>query len=187
MMISPVSRWHDEHVYYAKLLDLLDGQVAVFHDGGNPDYALMGDAVQYLRFFPDRHHHPREDEAFRRLVRRDPTVKPLVNRLRQEHRIITKVGAALLELLDEAAEGGFIARETIEAAAATYLVYYRAHLAAEEKEVMPRAHWLLTAEDWAAVEHAAPKARDPLFGDDCDERYRELRRRIASAPAAVRT
>ena len=66
----------------------------------------------------------------------------------------------------------------MEAAAATYLVYYRHHIATEEAEVMPRAIEMFTPEDWADVAAAIPAGRDPLFGDDSDGRYRELRRLI---------
>jgi hypothetical protein len=62
----------------------------------------------------------------------------------------------------------------VEAAAATYLVYYRHHLAAEEQEVIPRAVQLLTRSDWAAVA-AVPAGADPLFGEESEARYRELR------------
>ena len=42
-----------------------------------------------------------------------------------------------------------------------------------------RAAKTLTAEDWDAVRNAVPTGRDPLFGGDPEERYRELRRQIA--------
>ena len=47
----------------------------------------------------------------------------------------------------------------IEAAAATYLVYYRNHMAAEERNVMSRAAAVLTPEDWKAVAAAVPATR----------------------------
>ena len=70
------------------------------------------------------------------------------------------------------------AASSLEAAAATYLVYYRHHLAAEENEFLPRAAQLLTPADWAAVAAAVAPAADPLFGDDVGARYRELRDQI---------
>ena len=44
---------------------------------------------------------------------------------------------------------------------------------------MPRAAELLTEEDWAAVAATVPPGPDPLFGDDVEARFRELRRQIA--------
>jgi hypothetical protein len=39
---------------------------------------------------------------------------------------------------------------------------------------------VLTPEDWAAVESAGPLGPDPLFGENPQARYAELRREIAS-------
>jgi hemerythrin-like domain-containing protein len=176
---DPVGHWHAEHVHYARLLDVLDKELAVFHAGEAPDYGLMRDILRYLRYYPDRFHHPRENEAFTRLVACDPSMQLPVNRLLQEHRVIAEAGDQLLWRLDQVAEDVVVSRSIVEAMAATYLVYYRHHIAAEERDVLPRAARLLTPSDWAAVAAAVPQGRDPLFGDDFEPRYRELRRRIA--------
>mgnify|MGYP001609100793 FL=1 len=44
---------------------------------------------------------------------------------------------------------------------------------------MSRAEQLLTQQDWDAVAAAVPQGADPLFGEESDARYRELRRQIA--------
>jgi hemerythrin-like domain-containing protein len=127
---------------------------------------------------------PREDAAFARLLRYDPALKLSINRLLQEHRVLEAAGKTLLEHLGDILEDAVIPRATVEAAAATYLLYFRHHLATEEAEVLPRTARLLKPEDWAAVAAAVPAAPDPLFGDDVAERYRELRRRLKSSAAA---
>jgi hemerythrin-like domain-containing protein len=134
--------------------------------------------VHYLRHYPDRVHHPREDIAFRRLVEHDPTLQLTVARRIQEHAIIAAAGDEVLKWLDAVIAGGVIEREKLEMAAASYLVYYRFHLDIEEEQVIPRALELLTAADWAAVA-AIPIETDPLFGTDFDARYQQLRAQIA--------
>ncbi len=178
-MSDRTAHWHAEHANFARLLNVLEQQLAVFHAGERPNYELMLDIVSYLRHYPDRFHHAREDVAFARLTARDPAMQVNINRLLQEHRVIAKAGDELLALLNEVADEAIISRAEVEAAAATYLVYYRHHLATEERDIMPRAAKLLKPEDWAAVAAAVPTGRDPLFGDDSEERYRELRRLIA--------
>jgi hemerythrin-like domain-containing protein len=178
-MAEPLAKWHAEHVNFARLLDLLETQVAAFHRAERPNYDLMGDIVYYLRSFADRVHHPREDVAFARLTERMPGMELVINRLLQEHRVIATVGDELINRLNEAAGDLLTPRTALEAAAATYLVYYRHHLATEEREIMPGAAQVLTREDWAAVDAAVPAAHDPLFGDDVAARFRELRRLIA--------
>jgi len=170
--------WHAEHVNFARLLELLEKQVAAFHAGEQPNYDLMLDLVYYLRHYPDEVHHPQEDVVFARLLGRDPKMKPQIDRLMQEHRVLAAAGETLLKHLDAVIAGTLEPRSIVEAAAATYLVYYRQHLAAEEKEVILRATQLLTSEDWAAVAAAVPAKTDPLFGEDVEARYRKLRRQI---------
>jgi len=177
-MSSPVALWHAEHANFSRLLSLLENQLAVFHEGGKPNYELMIDIVSYLRHYPDRFHHAREDVAFARLVAREPELQGKIGRLLQEHRVIANAGDELLTLLNQVVDEAIVSRAEVETAAATYLVYYRHHVATEEADVLPRAVELLTPEDWAAVAAAIPAGRDPLFGDDSDERYRELRRLI---------
>ncbi len=179
-MSSPVDGWHAEHRDFERLLQVVQDQIAVFRDGGTPNYALMRDAVQYLRNFPDRYHHAREDVAFGRLAERDPGVRKLLLRLEQEHRVIAAAGDALLKCLDEIANEAWIPRAAVETAAATYLVYYQKHIEEEEKDVLPLARKLLTPEDWKAVAAAKSGGPDPLFGAGGDPRFRELRRQISA-------
>jgi hemerythrin-like domain-containing protein len=182
---KPVAHWHAEHMQFARLLDLLESEVAAFHLGDTPDYELMRDIVHYLHYYPDRYHHPREDVAFERLLRHAPAMELPINRLLQEHRVIASAGEELLRRLEEVAEGVLMSRATMEAAASTYLVYYRHHIATEEREVLPRAAQLLHERDWEAVAAAMPQGVDPLFGQDCEPRYRELKRRIEQRTNAV--
>jgi hemerythrin-like domain-containing protein len=183
VMADPVAVWHAEHVRFANLLDFIEQQMAAFHTGRDPDYELLRDVVYYLHHYADRYHHPREDVAFARMIRRDPDLSFPINRLLQEHRVLESAGRALLKYLDDILEDVVHERTSVEAAAATYLLYYRHHLASEEGEILPRAARILTPEDWAAVAAAIPAVPDPLFGDDVGERYRELRKRLKPAAA----
>lgn len=174
----PVHAWHRDHVRFARLLDFLETQIAEFHAGRRPDYDLIRDAMFYLQRFADRFHHPREDVAFARLLARNPEMELPINRLLQEHRVIALAGEQLRKHLEDIFGDAVIERATVEAAAATYLVYYRHHLAQEEANILPRAAELLTEEDWTTVAAAVPPVPDPLFGDDVEARFRELHSRI---------
>jgi len=179
-MTNPIAIWHAEHVRFANLLDFFEQQMAEFHDGHDPDYELMRDVVHYLHHYADRYHHPREDAAFARLVKRSPALRPGILMLLQEHRVMAAVGETLLNYLEDILADAVMERETVEAAAATYLVYYRHHLAMEEREILPRAAQLLEPEDWATVAAAVAAVPDPLFGSDVGESYRALRKRITA-------
>ena len=177
--MSPVALWHTEHVYFGRLLVLLQQELDQFHRGERPDYELMLDVVGYLRDYTDRFHHPREDVAFARLAKRCRDLKLDLARLAQEHRVLARAGEALRAHLEAILVGALVERSVVEVAAATYLVYYGNHMAKEEEDVLTRAAKSLTPEDWEAVKNASPAGRDPLFGEQPHERYRELRRQIA--------
>lgn len=180
-MTNPaIAHWHEEHVYFNSLLELLRGEVDVFHTGARPNYELMYDIVSYLRDYGDEFHHPREDVAFERLSKRLPGMELPLGRLAQEHRVIKQAGETLLREIDAILGGAIVRRGELETAAATYLVYYGNHLAKEEEDVLPLAAKYLTDEDWQAVKDTL--AGDPLLVIDA-KRYRELRRRIASVAA----
>jgi len=168
--------WHDEHATFSRLLTVLEQQVNAFHAGDEPGYELMLDIVDYLRHYADQFHHPREDAAFARLLRRSPELRPQINRLLQEHRVIATAGEDLLTRLREITVGAVQPKAAVETAAATFLIYYRHHIATEERELLPRAEALLALDDWAAVDSAVPGGSDPLH----TARYAALRREIAS-------
>lgn len=172
-----LARWHDDHRNFARLLKLIERQVDAFHRGQRLDFELLRTVVYYLRHFPDRFHHPREDIAFERLVKRDPQLQLELARRMQEHVVIAAAGDELLRCLDQVISDSVIERATLERAAATYLVYYRHHLMAEEQQVIPRALHLLKAADWSAVAAIAAEP-DPLFGSGSDPRYCELRQQV---------
>ena len=155
-MASPVAAWHDEHAYFFKLLDQLQMQLDLFHGAERPDYELMLDTIRQLREMGDRQHHPREEVAFERLAAHAPDLQLRLQRLRQEHRVIAHAGDALVEQLEAVLAGALVPRTQVEAAAATYLLYYGNHIMKEEEDVLPRAAATLTAADWAAVAAAAP-------------------------------
>jgi len=151
---TPVEMWHNDHVRFQRRLDELQRQMDRFHAGERPDYERMLEIIDALREAGERSHHPREDVAFDRLARRCPELALILERLKQEHRVITAAGERLRELLSEALDGAVLQRAELEVAAAMYLVYYGNHIAHEEEDILARADKALTAEDWEAVRKA---------------------------------
>lgn len=179
-MACVIDAWRAEHRDFNRLLRMLQDQMDLFAAGETPNYQLMLDIICYLRDYPDQHHHPREDEALRRLALRCPDRELPIARLMQEHRVIAHAGETLRTLLEQVLDGAIVRRAEIEIAAATYLVYYGNHIAREEEDILPRALEALTPADWRAVGDAAPEAHDPLFGPRPQQHLAQLRRRIAA-------
>jgi hemerythrin-like domain-containing protein len=180
-MFDPIKAWHEEHMYFKRLLRLLQEEVDVFASGDEPNYQLMHDVIAYLRDWGDTYHHPREDEAFHRIAKKRPDRQLPIARLIQEHRVVARAGEQLEQMLDELEAGSIIPRAQLEVAAATYLVYFGNHIAKEEESILPLAGEVLTANDWEAVKAAAP-ARPFDYGAEPLERFRDLRHRIEMEP-----
>jgi len=107
-MTGPLAIWHTEHVYFRRLLELLQNEIDTFHRGERPNNELMLDIVAYLRDYSDRFHHPREDVAFARLAQRCPDLKVELARLGQEHRVIARAGETLRQHLEAILGGSMI-------------------------------------------------------------------------------
>ena len=178
-LAEPLARWHADHSNFSRLLDLVEQQIDAFRAGKQADYELIRLTVYYLRHYPDRVHHPRENVAFRRLVERDPQLGSDVEWCIREHALIAEAGEKLLNCLNHIIAGDEVKAMELKAAAATYLAYYRHHLAVEEHQIIPRAVELLKPGDWAAMSDIAAEP-DPLFESEGDARYSELRRRIGA-------
>lgn len=176
---SPVDVWHTEHMYFGRLLDLLEREVEIFETGARPNYGLMVDIITYLRGYSDHFHHPREDAAFACLAKRCPELRKTIATLRLEHRVIANAGEKLLAQLSAVLDDSMVPRADIETAAAIYVTYYRSHIGREEREVLTRAAEALTTKDWEEVNAAVPPSDDPLLGPNPEDRYRHLRKQIA--------
>jgi hemerythrin-like domain-containing protein len=152
-----------------------------------PDFAALRSMLFYVDEFPEKRHHRHESELlFPKLRARTPFARELLDRLDHDHAIgernIREVEHALLvfEMLGEAH------REAFERAFARYADFYFAHMALEEKEILPLADRTLTEEDWSELDAAFASHRDPLTGHEPDDEYRALFTRIVNAvPAPI--
>ena len=183
-MSNQIRKWKAEHAEFVRLLSILQSQIGLFHEEAEANYELMLDILYYLTQFPDRFHHPREDIAFGKLAERDPSTQIRVRELAGEHRVIASAGKTLVEQLDAIMAGAILERESVTVNAATYVAYYRQHMAGEEADLFPRVAGVLSVEDWKAVDDAITAEADPLFGGDVGQRFQQLHRQIMLAVEA---
>ena len=186
-MSDPVALWHAEHVNFAALLDLLEGQLDRFKRGAPPDYELMLDIMYYMTRYPDVLHHVKEDLAFARIGQREAGVRPVVDRLTEQHARLKQSGDALVLALDGIVNGSITLRDHVSAPGRGYIADFRSHMNVEETTILPLAARLLHDADWAAIDGAIQHIDDPLLGSQEEERFGALRRRIARAARAPKT
>ncbi|OUD12008.1 hemerythrin domain-containing protein [Thioflexithrix psekupsensis] len=174
-MSAIINKLHQEHIGIAKLLDLLDTQMATFHAGDTPDYQIMSDIMHYMVHYPDMYHHPSEDVLFSHLKQRDPSLQGEIEELLQQHELLIEKGRAFFNTLQLAMDDtAMFSRATLETQANEYIALLRGHIDKEEGKVMPRAAQTFSEADWQQVHQGIKELDDPLFGSTVKEDYAAL-------------
>jgi hemerythrin-like domain-containing protein len=177
----------DEHRAMSAVLLGLRQLTAMAQDARvQPQFQVFRSMLRYIDEYPERLHHPKEDEhLFARLVRRAPQTKALVDALQAEHvkgaELIRELERKLLFIEEGWPAGARGFQDAVEA----YADFHWKHMRKEETELLPLAEKHLSADDWRAIERAFDANRDPIAGID-ERDFQKLFSRIASlAPAPV--
>ena len=155
--------------------------------GTRPDFAALRAMLFYVDEFPEKRHHRKESELlFPKLRARTPISRELMDRLDNDHawgeRKVHNVEHALLafEMLGESRRAAF------ETAMSQYVEFYLEHMSVEEREILPLAERVLTADDWRELDEAFGRNRDPLTGYRPEREYEALFTRIVNiVPAPI--
>jgi hemerythrin-like domain-containing protein len=151
-----------------------------------PDFAVLRAMIYYIDAFPERLHHPKENDVlFPRILMRSPAAAPLVQQLRNEH----EKGAALIRDLDRTLSAFEVAwpsgAASFQAAVKAYADFHWDHMRTEENALVPLAEAALTEDDWKIVADAFAGNEDPI-ADLRENDFAQLFSRIVSlAPAPV--
>ena len=178
----------DEH---RSLAAVLHGMLYLVHEirdrGAKPNFEVFGAMVYYIDAFPERFHHPKEEDyLFRALRIRCPDAKPLLGRLEGEH----SKGADKIRTLEQALaryqHGGASEFPGFALAVEDYAQFHWSHMRTEETEVLPLAQRHLSADDWTTIDEAFLGHSDPMLGVEADAEYRALLKRIVNlAPPPI--
>lgn len=176
----------EEHQNLWRIASTIDQVADEMESGSKVDPAFFNAIFDYIEQFMDACHHAKEDEyLFPALRQRSPEAAAVIDRLQVEHRNGPEVLKSLREQLAASAAGA-LANPEFAQALRIYTQSLKAHIRTEEKDVMPLAREVLTAEDWSGIDRAFLDNTDPLFGDQAAVEFRQLFHRIASlAPDSI--
>jgi hemerythrin-like domain-containing protein len=133
-------------------------------NGTRPDFKLLWAMVDYIERFPERLHHPKEDEYLFRLLRlRAPDARATLDALSAEHVEGAGKIVRLREVLDHL-EAGRVSTRDFADLAKDYADFHWRHMRVEEDAILPLAERALTASDWADINAAFEANDDPLSG-----------------------
>ena len=130
-----------------------------------PDFALFEAIIEYVQNFPDRFHHPKEDELlFPAVRRRAPEASAALDTLAHQHEEGVRHTNELKWRLAAWKNGEAGAIAAFDTAAKAFIDFQRRHMGLEEREIIPAARRALTDADWAAIDAAFGANDDPMFG-----------------------
>jgi hemerythrin-like domain-containing protein len=177
----------DEHRSIAAVLQGLQHLTRMAQDPAvRPDFAVFRAMIYYIDAFPERSHHPKEDEhLFARLRVKSQAARPLLERLKAEHlegaRLVRELERAVLAFETTWPRGA----EDFAAAVNAYAEFHWRHMRCEELELLPLAEQALAEEDWTAIAAAFAANDDPLAGwrgQDFDKLYARI---VSIAPTPI--
>ena len=174
-----------EHRSLGAVLQTLRDMVAEVSDGGaSPDFALLWKMVYYIEAYPDRLHHPKEDqELFPRVRARSPAAAAVIDKLELDHQqcesqldhvriALAHVEAGLIEELPQ-----------LKARVNAFADFYWRHMRMEEEQLLPLAERDLSDADWQAVGRSFGANTDPLGGGPAEKFWSLLHEIVNRAPA----
>jgi len=177
----------DEHRSISAVLQCLQQLTRLAQDPAiKPDFAVFRAMIYYIDNFPERLHHPKEDNyLFARLLRRSDAARALVEKLMAEHvegaRLVRELERAVLAFEETWPRGA----EDLAAAVNAYAEFHWTHMRCEEQELLPLAEAALIEEDWEAIEAAFAGNEDPI-ADLREQDFDKLFTRIVNiAPAPI--
>ena len=171
----------DEHRALASVMKGLEYLMDQFRQGFlEPDFVLLGALLQYIEQYPDKLHHPKEDQyLFPALRERDASAAATLDQLEEQHHqgptVIFSVRVALAQF-----EADRSALPTLAAAVTDYAQFQWAHMRLEEEQILPLAQKALLPADWERIDAAFLTNDDPLVGTGQQQEFRELFRRVVN-------
>lgn len=173
----------DEHRSLAAVVRGLIHQVEQAVSGNSTlDVPLTLSMIHYIDAFPERLHHPKEDEyLFERLSARTSACDADIKELRAQH----AGGGAQVQAMQTAVEHFAMvqgdATEALTAVATAVNVFAQAqwaHMNLEEGTILPTARKHLTEQDWLLIYTAFSVNGDPRFDADLGDGFKGLYSRI---------
>ena len=143
------------------------------------DHALIACMLYYIEDFPERCHHPKEDEFLFRLLReRTSRADAVLDELQAQHvrsaQMMAYLQRSFVHYLGGAPGGLRHFADAVE----SYAAFLGDHMEQEENRVLPLAEKTLQPGDWQAIDAAFRANRDPLGGEELQREFRKLKQRI---------
>ncbi len=168
-----------EHRVLGHVVEVLQNSlrdIAAEHTDVN--FNLLAVALYYIDDFPERLHHPKEDEhLFKALRKRSSDFSAVLDELQREHvlsaQMLRDMHAALVHYI----AGAYGSLQTFKSRVDAYAAMLREHMRKEEA-LLARAGPTLSESEWQDILAAFAANEDPLLAHNVRAEFRLLYRRI---------
>ena len=169
-----MKRLHEEHRNIARLLAVLERELAIFDRGEQPDYDVLTGVAEWFKDFPEEAHHPKENIILARLREKYPEAAKKIGDLEGEHERISTLAQTFHNAVTNVLRDAELPRGTFHAVITNFIAEQRKHMEMEESRFFPLAEDTLKPEDWKAIEAEAGSRKDPLFDGEVAQRYAKV-------------
>ena len=143
--------------------------------------------LRYVHDFPQRLHHPKEEQSLhRRLRARGDRANALLDSLEAQHRheyeLVSALQTAFTSCAADARDDD-AALAALSAALDGFAAHVWDHLRTEEHTLLPMAVDILDEKDWAEIAQVFEGNQDPGYGGWSDEEFRRHFMRLATRMA----
>jgi len=175
-----------EHRALAAVINSMKSMIGEIHAGRMAaDFRLLWSMIYYIDAFPERLHHPKEDEWLFALVQsRTRAADSLIDEILEEHLLGEAELAQLRKALGNYEAGVSGALATLDSTMQQYADFTWKHMAKEERQLLPIGEACLTEADWTGISRAFQENCDPLAGHQEGERFIALFRQIVEQTPA---
>jgi hemerythrin-like domain-containing protein len=179
-MSGPLAQLYEEHSSLSAVLHAMSALVREVREHDRcVDPKTFRAILYYLDVFLEReHHHKEEAVLFPRIRQRTHDADTVLDQLAHEHESGEEAIRELEQAFVRYEEHGSTEFAAFADAVDRYVSRYREHMRKEERDVMPLAQRVLSAQDWIDIEAAFASHRDPLTGTSPDTAHDQLFRRI---------
>lgn len=142
----------DEHRSLSAVIRALQSALSL---PGPVEHQLLQAGLYYLREFPERLHHRREEETlFSRLRQRTDDCRETIDSLERQHRDGARDFSSLLAAYTAFETRGEAERPAFTQALSAYAELQWSHMAVEERQLLPMAAQSLQDSDWECIAEA---------------------------------
>lgn len=174
---------YTDHYRIQRLLVCLQKQIDCYEidDLEHAELPLVLDALDYIRVYPEKWHHPIEDKIFEFLLSKNPPEAEIIQNILQEHVALENLTHEVNQLFCAVANDCIVPTDQLVNKSRYYFLRQSEHIDRENALIYPLLQRYMTTDDWNRISAEMQSIEDPLFGPAVQEDYKNLYHQILAS------